>query len=897
MIRWLMAAELDARRVVPFADIRASDLAEVGGKGANLGEMLAAGFPVPGGFCVTTAAYTEFLATCSEASRLLDEIDALEPEDLDGLRELGQTLRAHIEASEIPAKIDAAIREAFAAEQAEPEQAWAVRSSATLEDLPEASFAGQQDTYLGVRGVEALLDRVRACWASLFTDRAIAYRRRHEFAAGAAHISVVVQRMVRAEIAGILFTADPVTGHRKTASIDASWGLGEAVVSGIVDADNYRLSRDTGELVELRLGAKAIEIRPTSEGTETVDVDPEHRERRALDDGQLAALVELGERVEAHYGAPQDIEWCFESGELFLVQTRPITTLYPIPTAPADSSPERGLHVYISLNHIQVMTDTIHPLGIDTMRHVFPVGKYRDEQPSDIVRSAGGRIYLDMTPALLNRVLRKRLPQLMTLVDPKMAAMVRVVVDRGSFARAEGRVRAEPSVLLRRFGLRVAATLAATLLWRDPADNRAQIEPLVDELVRAWVARLEAPADARARLATARAVMGASLVTLMRQVFPTVLSGVISWKLLRHLCDDDPRLDDLTRGLAGNVTTQMDLELGDLADLARAEPQLRDALADDPELLSRSTELRALPGGEAVDDAWRIFLARYGHRAIGEINLATPRWADDPRSLLRTLVGMLAEPESGRHRAQHEAGRRTAEASAAALVSEARGLRRWLVRRSIARMRVGLALREHPKFAVMQVFAALRQMVVEIAGELVEAGALAKVEDVWWLDYGELERLAGGELGPAQAAERVAERRDAYRGYAKLRPPRVITSEGESPTLVREGELPPGTLEGVAASSGVVEGVARVVLDPTKDHLAPGEILVASFTDPGWTPLFVQASALVMEVGGLMTHGSVVAREYGIPAVVGVDDCTTKIETGQRVRVDGDRGWVVLLES
>ncbi|PRQ08658.1 phosphoenolpyruvate synthase [Enhygromyxa salina] len=871
--------------ILPFSNIRATDLPRVGGKGANLGEMVAAGVAVPDGFCVTTEAFDEFLAASSSAVQLMDQVDALAPDDLDGVRRLGAQLREQLERTPIPAPIAEQIRVAF--EQVQGDHAWAVRSSATLEDLAEASFAGQQDTYLNVRGLERLLDRVRACWASLFTDRAISYRRQHGFGSTIAKLSVVVQRMVQSEVSGIMFSADPLSGHRGVASIDASWGLGEALVSGIVEADNYRIDRRSGALLDQRLGAKAIEIVGTANGTEPREVSPARRTKRALDDAQLAALVELANRVEAHYGTPQDIEWCFEGGRLFLVQTRPITTLFPIP----EGGDDNGLHVYISISHIQVMTDPILPLGIDTIAQAFPVGKRRIDEPCRLIRRAAGRMYMDVTPAMLRRVTRKRVPQVMTLVDAQMAGLLRQVVTRDGFTQADDRPRADLGFLARDLAIPVLRNVLAALWWRDPAVSRAAVERLTCELPTQFSEHIAAATDTAQRLQAAREVLWGSMRSVMLGAFHVVLSGMISWKLLTRLCKGDPRVADLARGLDGNVTTQMDLELGDLADIVRTHDALYERVRHDVSVLLRPAELAGVEGAQELLSGWQTFLDRYGHRAAGEIDMTKTRWAEDPSSLLQALAGMLRDRSIGGHRTQQRAAEQAAEQSAQGLIDDAPFARRWLIRRLIPRMRLGLSLREHPKFIIMRGFFLVRGAVLQVAEDLVATQRLAKIADVWWLNYDEIERAVAGE--PMQ--ELVVARRHEYRGYAKLRPPRVITSEGEIPRPPRAAELPPGTFAGVSASGGVVEGIARVIMDPTTEVMHAGEVLVAPFTDPGWTPLFIHASALVMEVGGLMTHGSVVAREYGIPAVVGLDDATRVITSGQRIRVDGDTGIVTIL--
>lgn len=373
--------------VLAFEQVRAHDIARVGGKGANLGELVAAGFPVPPGFCITTAAYTRFLEAFGDTSWLWEQLDGLDPHDLPRVQAAGARVRERLLEVPIPTELVAAIVSAW--EAAGTEHAYAVRSSATAEDLPGASFAGQQETYLNIRGEEALLSAVRACWASLFTDRAILYRIQNGFSHRAVLLSVVVQRMVLPEVSGLLFTADPVSGHRHRLVIEASFGLGEALVSGLVTPDRYQLDKRNPDALEVFVADKQRAIRPLPEGgTREEPLTGALCHARVLQDEQIRALAQLGIAIERHYGAPQDIEWCFSGETFYIVQSRPITSLYPLP-APAPD--DEHLHLYLCLNHLQVMTDPMPPLAHSLWRYFFPFGKGKDfSAPNPYILEAGG---------------------------------------------------------------------------------------------------------------------------------------------------------------------------------------------------------------------------------------------------------------------------------------------------------------------------------------------------------------------------------------------------------------------------------------------------------------------------------------------------------------------------
>ncbi len=884
--------------ILPFSHISEADVARVGGKGASLGAMASAGFPVPPGFCVTTEAFSGFVSGCAGLEALLEPLDALEPEDTEGAREFSQRVREYLVSQPFPEEIARPLLDAWRA--LGTEHGYAVRSSATLEDLPDASFAGQQDTYLNVRGERELLERVRACWASLFTERAVLYRRRHGYTSSVARLSVVVQRMVHPEVSGILFTADPVTGDRTVCSVDASYGLGEALVSGLVNADLYRVSKRTGEHLEVRVGDKAHAIYSLpGGGTEKREVSEALRCVRALSDTWLARLVELGRQVEARRGSPQDVEWGIADGELFLLQARPITSLFPLPEPrPRDTA----LHVYLSFSHLQVNTAPLPPLSLSLMPLLFALGKRTREEPSLLMVHAAGRAYVDLTPAMHHPFLARLFPRMLAgLVDPTLADRVRAVLARPEFHEGRGQVVASWGGVLSFVGP-VLSGVASRLLLQEPVRARGDYERAMEAWAREYEGRLAAASPGLERLRVARQELcGFFPDVLLPLSLPILGAGMLSWRLLGGLMRgrvDARVVESLGRGLEGNVTTDMDLELGDIADLVREHPALEERLRRGE--VAALAEACSRPGAERLDAAWRRFLSRYGSRCPGELDIALPRWEEDPSSLLNSLAGMLRAPRPGLHRDRHAAAVREAE-QAATVVLEAAGrgiggwLRHRLARALIARVRAYLALREHHKFFVVRLLMHLRRAVLEGAEVMVSRGLLASAGDVWLL---ELDELIAALADPAHGSlrERVERRRAEQARYAELSPPPVLTSDGEVPRApVSTEALPPGVLAGVPVSSGMVEGVARVVRDPSSEVLHPGEILVTTFTDPGWTPLFLHAAGLVMEVGGLMTHGSVVAREYGIPAVVGVEGAVGRIQTGQRLRVDGERGFVTLL--
>jgi pyruvate,water dikinase len=876
-----------------FGDVDRTRLSDVGGKGANLGELTRAGFPVPPGFCVTTAAYREFVRTSGEFETLLDSLEQVTHEDLDTIRSIGGRIRKHLEALAIPADVRLAVLQAW--RELGAEHAYAVRSSATAEDLPSASFAGQQDTFLNVRGEEPLLDAVRRCWASLFTDRAIAYRTKLGVGHREVFLAVVVQRMVVPEASGIMFTADPITGRRKTVCIDGSFGLGEALVAGLVTADFYQVR--AGAIVTKRVSRKALAIRPLPDGgTVTETLPPEMQERQALPDDRILELAGLGLRIEDHYGREQDIEWCLADGKFFVVQARPITSLYPAPRA-ADGR----LHLYASFGHVQMMTEAMKPLGISALRTFVPFGDRSPSGESELFQEAGGRLFVDLNPVLRYRRLRRLVPRVLPLADERIARAVTEFLEREEYLAAlrPGR-RLELS-----FALKAAPFLLSvlgTLLFRNPGRGVKEIERAMEGLIAERRRRVEEARGAE-RIRRIRSTLRSLFPDLVgRKVLQNVLPGVIAFRLIGSLSQrwlgDTAELGSLGRSPPGNVTTEMGLALGDVADVVRAHPGAieRLRLATDETF---GHDLSEMPGGEKVQHAFLKFLDLYGMRCTGEIDITRPRWREAPVQIIPAIEGYLRGGAPGQHRRDFDAGKVEAERAAARLLQRLRAtpggmLKTRVMQRLITVYRSRIGLREHPKYYIVRALDFAKRAILDEGAGLVGASLLRSANEVFWFSLDELE----GVLRTRRVNRAVLNtRREQFERAAALRPPRVITSFGEIVTAKAGAAVPEGALAGSAASAGVVEGRARVVRKLEWSKLEKGEILVAPYTDPAWTPLFPLASGLVTEVGGLMTHGAVVAREYGIPAVVGVDRATEAIPDGGLVRVNGSEGYVEIIRE
>jgi phosphohistidine swiveling domain-containing protein len=882
--------------ILPFSDIDRDALPVAGGKAANLGELVRAEFPVPPGFCVTTAAY-DLVATDAGLEPTLAALAEADAGDTERLAELAAEARSRLTGADVPDVLERAIEEAYGELGNGAPVAVAVRSSATAEDLPGASFAGQQDTYLNVVGVDSVLDAVQRCWASLWTDRAVSYRATNGIDPRGVRLAVVVQRMVDASVAGVLFTANPVTGKRHQAVIDASSGLGEAVVSGAVNPDHFVADTATGKIVERRLGDKRVAIVAGPEGgTQRVELAAD-KQSASLSDGQILALAELGGRVEEHYGAPQDTEWAIDGdGGIWLLQARPITTLFPLPEdAPTD---EEHLRVYFSFNVAQGVYGPQTPMGIQVFRLITSsVAAFAGHPPRNPYNGAGffieaaDRMFIDITSVLRSEQGRRLFERFMTNMEARTVPIVRQLVNDPRLATvATNRWPILRTLLLAfargRLPLHVAEALAL------PERARARAEGVVTRLRKAG----ETPPGATGSLAAAERLLRDGPQEILPNVAPVFVTGlatnVLAGKLLGDLATDDERRVAM-RALPHNPTTEMDLALWALAREARSDPDSARVLSQTPPArLAEEYHDGSLPPklqGRLAD-----FLRLYGHRGVAEIDLGLPRWSEDPTYIMGVLANYLRleDPQSA---PDVQFGRATREAEGMVAELGRRASRKGRLRGTLVRFLLGRArelsgLRETPKFSIVLLLARVRELLWPVGEELAQAGRLDNSGDIFFVSVPEAwTGLAGEDLRAT-----VSERRKVYeRETRRKHVPRLLLSNGTEPTAEKHDAAGADDgLSGTPASGGVVSGKARVILDPGSAHLEPGEILVAPSTDPGWTPLFLTAGGLVMEMGGPMSHGAIVAREYGIPAVVGVPDATERIETGQRITVDGSEGIV-----
>jgi rifampicin phosphotransferase len=865
--------------VLSFQHIDKTKLPLVGGKGANLGELARIdGIHVPDGFCIATEAYKKIIAGTPLISELLDKLSLLKVEQRDAINELSGAIRKTIKLTAIPPDIKEEVVKLLAGFG--EHNAYAIRSSATAEDLPTASFAGQQDTYLNVIGKEEVLKHISKCWASLFTNRAVTYRIQNGFDHRKVYLSVVVQKMVFPRVAGIMFTADPVNGNRKVVSIDASFGLGEALVAGLVNADVYKVRG--GEVIDKKISTKKLAVYALQNGgTKEQEINPAQQNTQALTDAQMLELEGIGRKIETHFGRPQDIEWCLVDDSFYIVQSRPITTLFPIPEANDQEN-----HVYVSGGHPQMMTDAIKPLGLSVHMLITPAH----------MRKAGGRLFADVTAGLASPVSRKNLLEVLGHGDPLIKDALMEVLERGDF------IKLQPDEAEDFKKIKSNKGMTAAEIQAQAGDDPYICTRLVEK-GRASIAELQQNIQTK----EGDEVFGFILEDIQQikkdfaENLRVVLAGMnaAAWlnDKIKEWLGEKNVVDILSQSVSNNITSEMGLELLDVADVVRPYPEVIEYLQQvkNDNFLDGLVQLN---GGQQTRDAVMAFLNKYGMRCVGEIDITRTRWREKPLTLVPLILSNLKTQGPGASKRKFEQGLQQAVKKEQEILAQLALLPDGEQKTAEAKQMIDIVrnfagYREYPKYNLISRYFIYKQALLKEAARLLQAGVLYEIEDIFYLTFEELREAVNTS---SLDYEIILKRKEEYKVFEKLTPPRVITSDGECLNgKYKRDDLPAGAIAGLPVSSGVIEGRARVILNMEDADLEEGDILVTTFTDPSWTPLFVSIKGLVTEVGGLMTHGAVIAREYGLPAVVGVDNATQLIKDGQRIRVNGTDGYVEVM--
>ncbi len=813
-----------------FHEIGSDDIQLVGGKGANLGRMTQAGLPVPQGFCVTTEAYKQFIAEMNLWDEMEKLLASLPP------REAGEKIRQRMETARMPESISKSIKEAYANLNSGRARV-AVRSSATAEDLAEASFAGQQETYLGIRGTESLVLHVQRCWASLWTERAIAYRARNNFPHESVSLSVVVQEMVAPEVAGVLFTANPVTNRVDEMLINAAYGLGESVVSGRVTPDTFRVGRKKFAVLEKVCGTKATRIDMAHDnGTAEVEVDEAARQRLCLDEAALRRLLDLGEKVEMHYGKPQDIEWGLANGNLYLLQTRPITSLAPAPKPQKLNRTQREI-INDILEHYP---EPPYPLDYSAVTDSY-------QQLMNAAHEYGVQFPQSNQIIVLNE---NGLPN---IVPPKPRMTMRIF---GMFGKLNQNLKTDPNE------------------WLDK--QHAAFESELHELRNMNVAVLDNAELVRFIQRAVNVTSRIGDIRFRKYIVPAIVrSGYL--KMLMGFAKDSKSISVMD--LLGDLpykTAIIDAALKQIALDAEKLPQAKNILLNS-DMNSVMSALEANAEGKLFLEKMDTFLNEHGARTMKMyLPFSNRSWSEMPASLL-TTIGVLL-----RSNKIHDESNHYAEIHQR-LIS---GLPVWLRSQflsTLEQFRAAHIARESTLYTIEEGFLQARRGVDESAKRLVAQGALSKVEQVIYITLDELYAALNGPLNDISAL--VARREKARPQAAKL-------WRGQWHTA-KPSALSGDVMKGQSGSSGFAAGTVKVINGPAEfDKLQPGDVLVCPYTDPAWTPLFTLACAVVSDTGGPLSHAAIVAREYGIPAVLGTQSATLTFKDGDTVSVDGDKGEV-----
>lgn len=888
--------------------IEQDDFALVGGKAANLGILKRAGLPVPPGFVILTRTYQQFLIASRIQTAIEELAEGMNLQEPDSIELASQAIRALIERGTMPDGIACAIGEAYAQMG---EGAVAVRSSATTEDLPGASFAGQQESYLNIEGAEEVLMAVKRCWSSLWTARAMAYRVRQGIEAGGASMAVVVQRMIPAGVAGILFTANAVNGSLDEMLIEASWGLGEAIVGGRVTPDTIVVEKATGEIRQMQVGEKAIMAVPVSGGTTEIEVDSQRRARVALSSEQIGEIVRTGCRIEALFGMPQDIEWAIAGERLYILQARPITTFAAsitkdkqkeaarTPVAPGDdfwdhegNKPPQPFDLWTRTNFGENLPFPVTPLTSTG----FPLIMGQNIDPAQpgpqVARRFYGRLYIN-EGAIMHRFSEDYgLPSF--LIDKMWGS------SRRGKHKSKGRFR--PWRLMRRIPslLRMLSQQRKKGKARGAKQTPEQFFAQIDSWVNDFMQRDLQSLNDRALWAEGIPAWSGRGAYVMSKNIAVSTPSAIMFGLLERLVGWWAKRRGITHDLVTGISGVYSAEVGPM--LWRMAQTLRDAgLADvvlDESPADALARLRRMPEAEPFMTQFETFLQRHGHRCPNEVELLHPRWAEAPQQVIELLAGYLQASDTLN---PEEAERRQVQRrdEAVALIEKRLGpIRRKIFRSVLAKAQNAVRVRDNSRYAVTKFLFPTRKIFALLGQRWAEYGWLSQPDDIFFLTASELEKLVvdGEQLAlGCDLHVLVASRRLAYEYWFTVVPPEVIGPDGQP---VMEEETETMILEGIAVSGGRARGVARIVLDPREAaRLHAGEILVTQATDPGWTPVFPLVSGLVLEIGGQLSHGAIVAREYGIPAVLNVQGALRRIRDGQVITVDGDTGRVFMDEN
>lgn len=849
-----------------FSEIKATQFNEVGGKGFNLSKMYNHGLNIPNGFVVTAAAYDEFIAT----NHLAGRIEAILQSDSPSQEKSCQIQRA-IASGEMATTLKNALQAAIAKIGS---GRVAVRSSATVEDLPGMSFAGQYSSYLNVTAKD-LAEKVLLCWQSLWNERAIDYRRKHNVTADFSH-AVVVQEMIEAHVSGVIFTANPLNGIRNEVLVNATFGLGEALVSGEVNPDQYRLDKQTGKLLEEEIADKDVLCRYAEEGIEYVPVDEDKRLQSSLTAAQLQTIVTEAQNIEADFGSPQDIEFAIDKQDNFYVlQAREITSLFPIDALEQDDK----LRAYLCASSVMLgMKEPFTPLGFDWMSQMFPtiinvMTAQKEPLDNSFVKPAAGRIYVDMTYLLSRPFIGRQFGKAFASNDLPLADTMNAMLDQHAKQFSRQGIKLKIPWGIFKYSFKMIGTFRAV--------SKLKSDELYDEMKALGDALYEESRVQAKRLQTVeeKLTFGQTLLVEAFKLSQTQAMYCTAFtnlpkieKKVRKWYGDRFDTTPLNYAFPDCITVALGMALNHLAKFF--DEEAIEPTADHPQMVA--------------------FLEKFGHRSTIELDFGVPRWSEEPDYILNLVKSYMVDQMYVRNLAEQRQKEQQAnqliEDIYQALKKDKGERRARKFKKQITEARIAAGMREYPKFDIVRMLALAREIVLEVGREYTDEGLLDQPQDIFFLHLDDIR-------SKYQLQKKVRQHKVTYeKEMTRTHIPRIVLNTGETYYSAQKIDPNSKVLQGMPLSPGIYEGNIRVVSDPNDSKLQEGEIMVTESTNPAWTPLFITAKGLIMEYGGPISHGGIVAREYGIPAVVGISTAMQLFRDGQRVRINGETGTVEILE-
>ncbi len=877
--------------VLDLSKVDKDSIALVGGKWANLGELIQAGFNVPNGFCITTEVFKYLVSETKKYETLVDKLDMSNFEDLDNLKKISEQIRSYISTIKFSKELEDLIMEEI--NKIWIDKSFAIRSSATSEDLIDASFAGQLDTFLNIKWKRQLIQSIKKCLASLYTDRAIFYRKKNNISNKSVYLSVVVQEMVSSEVSWVMFTADPISGNRNIVSINANFGLGDSFVWWYLNSDLYLIS-DT-EIISKEISQKNIQtITDTKWWIIEEELWTEKQYLQSLSDKQILKLTQLWNKIEKLFDSEQDIEWCMYDDEFFIVQSRSITSLFPLP-----ENVSKWLHFYLSIWHIQMMTEAFKPLGMSVF---LTFSKYIENYfniNNPILNDAWNHLYIDLMNLLEYRIFKKSLPFILENVDKTSSRILVEFMKNEEFKSIKSKHISfkRKLIFLKFFLFELKVFLFSrfkNIYWKLDININNRLQKISKDLKKA---------NSNNKISKIKSIINNIPVQIADTKLLNLMPLAIwSYKLLQILSNkwlwDSDEIDDIWKAPDWNVTTEMWLVIGDLADKINANLDVRYYFENS---LSENfkQELKKIEWGPEFLNAFDDFIEKYGNRCTWEIDLSRPRWKEEPFKVANIILNNVKNQEINKHRNDFMLSKKEAIKASEKLIKRIKKTKYGYFKaiifyRLIYLYRSLIWVREHPKFFLVNLLWLIRESLLEEAELLVSEKVIKNKRDIFYFTFDELNKIF-----KTREIDKILlkQRKQEFISNSRFKAPRVFTWEWEILVSKSKFKIIDTTIYWTAASSGIVEGRARVIYNLDNAKLEEGDIIVTTYTDPAWTTLFGTASGVVTEVWWLLTHWAVVAREFGIPAVVWVDEATIKIKDGDIIRVNGTEWFVEIINK